>query len=135
MNYKKNYRIRKTKDGNYVYRKFYVDDAWKRYKKDIKEKIAKGYLVEIPLNKKEFEHQLNLKLDKKITGQSDERAYDQMLKDHTILKKRSYEKFKKLAKQYNVNANVKDSYDLHDRIVDLVNLGAFGNQEVDEFLY
>ena len=138
---KKNWRIKKAKKGSpweYEYKEVYLKEAYEKYRKKYKEEIKKGNAY-AKLTRKEYYDLMNQKLNnptnKYYHGDKDSFA-TQVIKESKSMKKKPFEKLKQLGNQYSVNIHQDmDRWELHNAISDLVNLGAFGNQEADDFLY
>ena len=139
---KKDWRIKKAKKGSpweYEYKEVYLKEAYARYKKKYKEEIKKGNTY-AKMSRKEFDETMNDKLNNKTNpknkGKTTKSFAQQINEESKALKKKSFDKLKELADKYNVDINQNvDRWALHDKIADLVDLGAFGNQDVDDFLY
>ena len=137
---KKDWRIKKAKNGpyKYEYKEVYLKEAYARYKKKYKEEIKKGNAY-AKLTRKEYDQLMNDKLNNPTNrhyhGDKDSFA-TQVIKESKTLKKKSFDKIKELGDQYGVNINQNmDRWELHNSITELVSSGAFGNQDVDDFLY
>ena len=137
---KKDWRIKKAKNGpyKYVYKEVYLKEAYARYKKKYREEIKKGNAY-AKLTRKEYDELMNQKLNNPTNrhyhGDKDSFA-TQIIKESKTLKKKSFNKIKELGKQYGVNIHQDmDRWELHNSITELVSSGAFGNQDVDDFLY
>lgn len=139
---KKDWRIKKVKvngKDKYKYKEVYLKEAYARYKKKYREEIKKGNTY-AKLTRKEFDDLMNDKLDNstnpKNKGKTTKSFAQQINEESKALKKKSFDKLKELADKYKVDINQNiDRWTLHDKIADLVDLGAFGNQDVDDFLY
>lgn len=137
---KKDWRIKKAKNGpyKYEYKEVYLKEAYARYKKKYREEIKKGNAY-AKLTRKEYDELMNQKLNNPTNrhyhGDKDSFA-TQIIKESKTLKKKSFNKIKELGKQYGVNIHQNmDRWELHNSITELVSSGAFGNQDVDDFLY
>lgn len=137
---KKDWRIKKAKNGpyEYVYKEVYLKEAYARYKKKYREEIKKGNAY-AKLTRKEYDELMNDKLNNPTNrhyhGDKDSFA-TQVIKESKTLKKKSFDKIKELGDQYGVNIHQNmDRWELHNSITELVSSGAFGNQDVDDFLY
>lgn len=139
---KKDWRIKKIKingEDVYKYKEVYLKEAYARYKKKYREEIKKGNTY-AKMSRKEFDDLMNDKLNNstnpKNKGKTTKSFAQQINEESKALKKKSFDKLKELADKYNVDINQNvDRWTLADKIADLVDLGAFGNQDVDDFLY